>query len=163
MKQTTKLGILAIALLVVTSLLIVNVSALRVTLDSPQVSFTNKSVGDIVNYKIAVQNKNPYPVQVKIMAPSDLIVKFDGETNFMLNPNEKKEIPYEITITSGGDYTKQIKVEYIGNEESFAVYQQLLFNVEKESPKQFILWGLIIVVVIAIVIWLIRSSRKKSK
>lgn len=110
-------------------LLISLVSAdFRITLTTPSVTF-NTNLSEVASYYVGVENKNEFPININILAPTDLLISFEGDTSFELLPNETKDVPFSIKINTTGAYSKDITVSYSGNGSSFSVSEKLLFNI----------------------------------
>lgn len=114
---------------------------LRVTLTTPQVSFDRNvsevGIGDIVTYYVGVENKNSFPINIKIDGPTDLMIYFLEDTYFELQPGEVRDIPFSIKINTSGVYSREISVLFSGNGSSFSLSERLLFNIyedETEAP-----------------------------
>lgn len=123
--KTKLLSILGILLIV---LFMSSISALRMTLTTPQVTF-NENVTSLVNYHLGVENKNNYTISIQINPPTDLIINFSDPLNFTLEPNQSKNIDYTILINRTGNYYSNIGVGFYSNSENFALQSILMFNV----------------------------------
>jgi hypothetical protein len=121
--------------IICTILLISLVSAdIRVTLNTAQVTFKN-TTGSEFQYHINLENKNQFPVNVNITLPDDLNIELSGPSQFILSPNETKDIPYKGVMTTLGSYSKSIGIKYEGNNESFSLASTLIFIVTEETTS----------------------------
>ena len=108
-----------------------NVSALSVNLGNPQAIFRG-NVGGEINYSLITRNSNNFSINVSVGKP-DLNIIFFNQLDFVLIPNESREIFYKIKSTKSGIYQESIPVYFSGNGESFFLQQLLIFNITGEN------------------------------
>lgn len=101
---------------------------IRLTLNTPQVTFRN-IIGSEFNYHIEVKNNNNFIVDVIIIPPEDLDIQFEGPLTFSLYVNQSKDVSYHGIINKTGNYSKNILVKFIGNNDSFSLASTLMFIV----------------------------------
>lgn len=136
---------------------------IRGVLLTPQATF-RVNYGDTVNHYIGILNKNPFPVNISIIPSKDLNISFKEPTQFVLLPNQSKDLNYSVYINKTGNYSGYISVDYIGNNDSFKL-QSILFFIVPESKETKIDWifMLFLGIVVANIVFLVYKMYNDNK
>lgn len=122
--------------LLVLLVLSTSVLALRVTLNTPSVTFRSTQdkilrVDDTVGYHIGLINKNDYPIGVSITPPEGYNFSIDM-ASVELDSNQSIDLQYTLVLPKSGNYSTTIAVVYTalgGNEtpSTFSLQQMVNF------------------------------------
>jgi hypothetical protein len=103
---------------------------LRVTLDTPSVTYRDLKIGDTINGIIKVTNNNPFSINVTLTKPDLININFNT-LKTELNPNESYEFNYDILLENSGNYSASINVLYSTNEENITPQEFSLQSIIK--------------------------------
>lgn len=138
-----------------------NNSSIRITLNTPQITFRNVSIGENVFGNIEAINKNNFDVNVTLIPNEKLcIIFYENITEKVLLPNETWNANYTVLIKQSGTWNSYISIKYVSNESSIPVsLQQKLFFIGAEE-KTFKLRSYVLVPIILSLICIILCLRR---
>lgn len=85
---------------------------LRVTLDTPSLTYRDQAVGITIDDKLQVTNKNDFDIKVNFVKPTDILLEWQGPSEVYLRAGETTYLPFKVTVGKSGTYSSIVTVEF---------------------------------------------------
>jgi hypothetical protein len=115
---------------------------------------------------VIVNNKNEFPVDIEITPKGTWVDKvIIKESEFTLQPGERKEVLYDIIIEDSGEYGGDIQVTFTGgeNKNKLSLLQRVVVHVSDENGDSSLNLILISITSILILLVILLTLIKKRK
>lgn len=166
-----KKGKLLFSLLMVCLMIVMinSVLGLTATIDDPKKTiYKNITIGGdlIFEESVTVDNDNNYSILIRLSAGSSWKDAVEIENSeFILNPEERKVVPYTVTIKEPGIYFGEILIDFVKEDTNtvLSLVQEITVSVnkrEKENMPKLIIYLLTLLILVILFLIIYKVAKK---